>query len=294
MPEPRRVLRAEQLVLPGRSHDLPDDDGIAGALPDRARASFGTGSASSSPCRSCATDGTATTYPYADQAALQQRQEWSFDDSGKFEGRRQQRKPQRQLHLSRTRTTTRSSAASSTSRAAAAAASTPRRGTRTRRSAPGRPATTTQSLVNYSEFGRCLDVTGQNVNATWLIDYPCKQAPDPSNIAWNQRWTYTTSATATTRSPRRPAASPTASPARPRSRRQPIEQPRPDQALLQQRSRPRSGPKKGEVSGEATRRRTRSSATRWLVPVARSPGLLGDPPTTSSGPPSSPRRATVR
>ena len=56
----------------------------------------------------------------------------------------------------------------------------------------------TQGLVNYSEFGRCLDVTGQNVAATNLIDYPCKQAPDPTYIAWNQRWVYTNNQLQTT------------------------------------------------------------------------------------------------
>jgi hypothetical protein len=43
-------------------------------------------------------------------------------------------------------------------------------------------------LVNFSEFGRCLDVTEQNVNYAYLIAWPCKQAPDPANITWNQKW----------------------------------------------------------------------------------------------------------
>ncbi len=43
-------------------------------------------------------------------------------------------------------------------------------------------------LVNFSEFGRCLDVTEQNVNYAYLIAWPCKQAPDPANVTWNQKW----------------------------------------------------------------------------------------------------------
>ncbi len=51
----------------------------------------------------------------------------------------------------------------------------------------------TQQLVNYKMFGRCLDVTNQDVNYAWLIGYGCKQAPDPNQITWNQRFQYDTS-----------------------------------------------------------------------------------------------------
>lgn len=44
-------------------------------------------------------------------------------------------------------------------------------------------------LVNYAQFGRCLDVTDQNVGSSFLIAWPCKQNPDPTKVAWNQRWT---------------------------------------------------------------------------------------------------------
>jgi hypothetical protein len=40
--------------------------------------------------------------------------------------------------------------------------------------------------INYSEFGRCLDVTSQQVTSTFLIDYPCKQNPFPGAKTWNQ------------------------------------------------------------------------------------------------------------
>ena len=43
-------------------------------------------------------------------------------------------------------------------------------------------------LINYYEFGRCLDVTNQNVNETHLIDFPCKQNPKPTAVTWNQKF----------------------------------------------------------------------------------------------------------
>jgi len=46
------------------------------------------------------------------------------------------------------------------------------------------------NLVNYHYFGRCLDVTNQSVDWTWLIGYPCKQKPDPSLLTWNQVFNY--------------------------------------------------------------------------------------------------------
>jgi hypothetical protein len=55
----------------------------------------------------------------------------------------------------------------------------------------GLPGAPTNQLVNYAELGRCLDITGQNVGADHLIDYPCKQAPDSCLLTWNQVWYYT-------------------------------------------------------------------------------------------------------
>ncbi|MEN3359419.1 MAG: hypothetical protein V7637_3401 [Mycobacteriales bacterium] len=52
----------------------------------------------------------------------------------------------------------------------------------------GAAGPTDNQLVNFSEFGRCLDVTEQNVNFAYLIAWPCKQAPDPANVTWNQKW----------------------------------------------------------------------------------------------------------
>jgi hypothetical protein len=43
-------------------------------------------------------------------------------------------------------------------------------------------------MINYAQFGRCLDDTGQNINATNMIAWPCKQNPNPSKVSWNQRY----------------------------------------------------------------------------------------------------------
>jgi hypothetical protein len=43
-------------------------------------------------------------------------------------------------------------------------------------------------LVNYQYFGRCIDTTNQDVQATWLIGYPCKQDPLATNLTWNQKF----------------------------------------------------------------------------------------------------------
>jgi hypothetical protein len=58
----------------------------------------------------------------------------------------------------------------------------------------------TKQLVNYNEFGRCLDVTANNVASTFLVVFPCKQAPNKV-IQWNQVWflpTVPSGATAST------------------------------------------------------------------------------------------------
>ena len=47
----------------------------------------------------------------------------------------------------------------------------------------------TKQLVNFDQFGRCLDVTLSALEYAHLIIWPCKQSPDPADIDWNQRWT---------------------------------------------------------------------------------------------------------
>jgi hypothetical protein len=51
----------------------------------------------------------------------------------------------------------------------------------------------TDEIVNYLEFGRCMDVTNASIGSTsFLISYPCKQDPNKGgdNIEWNQKFYY--------------------------------------------------------------------------------------------------------
>jgi type II secretory pathway pseudopilin PulG len=43
-------------------------------------------------------------------------------------------------------------------------------------------------LVNFKQFGRCIDVTDQRTDRGFLIVWPCKQAPNPANVRWNQKF----------------------------------------------------------------------------------------------------------
>lgn len=61
----------------------------------------------------------------------------------------------------------------------------------------GIPGSPTNQYVNFEEFGRCLDVTAQNVNASFLIAYPCKQAPDSTLLRWNQVWSWNSAGSGT-------------------------------------------------------------------------------------------------
>jgi hypothetical protein len=51
----------------------------------------------------------------------------------------------------------------------------------------GRAGPGTNQLVNFQQFGRCLDVAGDNVAAGFLVIWPCKQKPSGA-IQWNQVW----------------------------------------------------------------------------------------------------------
>ena len=57
----------------------------------------------------------------------------------------------------------------------------------------GNGAAAAPQLVNFQQFGRCADVTGQNVSADHMIAFPCKQNPLASSVAWNQKFTYSAS-----------------------------------------------------------------------------------------------------
>jgi hypothetical protein len=43
-------------------------------------------------------------------------------------------------------------------------------------------------LVNFKQFGRCVDVTNFDTTLGFLIVWPCKQAPNPLSVGWNQRF----------------------------------------------------------------------------------------------------------
>jgi Ricin-type beta-trefoil lectin domain len=51
---------------------------------------------------------------------------------------------------------------------------------------------TTHQIVNYDEFGRCADVTNEDLSSSFMISYPCKQ--DATGVGtyllWNHKWFY--------------------------------------------------------------------------------------------------------
>jgi hypothetical protein len=47
----------------------------------------------------------------------------------------------------------------------------------------------TKQLANYAEFGRCFDITYEDVTIPYEVVFPCKQNPDPTVRDWNQQWT---------------------------------------------------------------------------------------------------------
>jgi len=56
----------------------------------------------------------------------------------------------------------------------------------------GAASKSTNQIVSYSEFGRCADVTDENINRTFMIVYPCKQDARGSGVGilWNHKWFY--------------------------------------------------------------------------------------------------------
>lgn len=56
----------------------------------------------------------------------------------------------------------------------------------------GAASKATVQIVNYKEFGRCMDVTDTDINKAFMIVYPCKQDPTGTgtNILWNHKWSY--------------------------------------------------------------------------------------------------------
>ena len=62
----------------------------------------------------------------------------------------------------------------------------------------GAAGATTNQLVNFGEYGRCVEVTNGNPAYAYLIADPCQQAPDPTNVGWGQRWVVPAIAAGTT------------------------------------------------------------------------------------------------
>lgn len=64
---------------------------------------------------------------------------------------------------------------------------------------PGAASINTNQIVNYLEFGRCMDVTDVTIGRPFMISYPCKQdPPDGANILWNHKWYYSEPVVGTT------------------------------------------------------------------------------------------------
>jgi hypothetical protein len=55
----------------------------------------------------------------------------------------------------------------------------------------GMAGDSTNQLVDYAQFSRCLDVTGQSTTATYMIAWFCKQSPT-GGVDWNQQWVHPT------------------------------------------------------------------------------------------------------
>jgi len=66
----------------------------------------------------------------------------------------------------------------------------------------GNASKNTIQIVNYKEFGRCLDVTDVEIASSYMISYPCKQDPSGTGtppgtgkLEWNHKWYYTETTT---------------------------------------------------------------------------------------------------
>jgi hypothetical protein len=60
----------------------------------------------------------------------------------------------------------------------------------------GMAGDSTNQLVNYEQFSRCLDVTSKSTSSSYMIAWFCKQAPRGAiDIDWNQLWYHPVPAT---------------------------------------------------------------------------------------------------
>jgi hypothetical protein len=151
----------------------------------------------------CSTSGAGTTYPYANQT--QQEQEFAYNDNGQLEapdindgGVNGGTSPDPGPCLEGAGVTTSAAATAGALLSMVACSGSsgdltawqpdPQVGAgKSGGNVTGIPGAPTQQFVNYAQFGRCLDVNGQQFNNK-LIDYPCKQAPDTTTLTWNQIW----------------------------------------------------------------------------------------------------------
>jgi hypothetical protein len=53
----------------------------------------------------------------------------------------------------------------------------------------GQAGTASGQLVNYNQFGRCMDIPDYSLSYGYMIAWPCKQNPNPTAVGYNQRWT---------------------------------------------------------------------------------------------------------
>lgn len=55
----------------------------------------------------------------------------------------------------------------------------------------GASGKSTNQIVNYLEFGRCADVTSEQIGSSYMIVFPCKQdAGNTNNFKWNHKFFY--------------------------------------------------------------------------------------------------------
>ncbi len=56
----------------------------------------------------------------------------------------------------------------------------------------GAASKSTNQIVNYKEFGRCTDITNENIGFSYMIIFPCKQDPrgGVAGILWNHKFFY--------------------------------------------------------------------------------------------------------
>jgi hypothetical protein len=109
-------------------------------------------------------------------------QQWSFDDAGKFEGT-SDGKALNKLCLN---PQVQDTVGSFIVLGSISGGTCPTYWSPDAEAGAGAAGPATGQLVNFAQFGRCLDITNQDVTYPHEIAWPCKQAPDPTTLTWNQ------------------------------------------------------------------------------------------------------------